>query len=99
MGTGWPASAGGRLIGSLNSLPYVLAEAEQNFLTPTREQALDLGRLGAANDRKRHRASVANGSPEQVRWVALHMRRGEDLLATATLDPAARELVLKSLSR
>ena len=32
-GTGWPASAGGRSTGSLVSLPYALAEAEQNFLT------------------------------------------------------------------
>ena len=39
-GSGWPASSGGRLVGSLVSLPYALAEAEQNFLTPRREQAL-----------------------------------------------------------
>src|SRR5580658_5037584 len=44
-GTGWPSSAGGKLIGSLASLPYALAEAEQNFLIPSREQALIWGDL------------------------------------------------------
>ncbi len=31
-GSGGPASAGGRLVGSLVALPYALADAEQNFL-------------------------------------------------------------------
>lgn len=39
-GTGWPSSAGGRLVGSLAGLPYALAQAEQNFLVPSNEQAL-----------------------------------------------------------
>ncbi len=34
LGSGWPSSAGGKLVGSLVSLPYALAEAEQNFLIP-----------------------------------------------------------------
>ena len=34
-GSGWPANAGGRLVGSLIALPYALAEAEQNFLIPS----------------------------------------------------------------
>ena len=45
VGNGWPASAGGRLMGSLVGLPYTMAETEQNFLTPTREQALIWGDL------------------------------------------------------
>ena len=44
-GSGWPSSAGGRLVGSLSGLPYALAEAEQNFLIPSREQALIWGDL------------------------------------------------------
>lgn len=99
VGTGWPASAGGRLIGSLNNLPYVLAESEQNFLTPTREQALIWGDLVPQMIVNVTVPRWRAVTPEQVRWVALHMRRGEDLLATATLDPGTRELVLKSLSR
>jgi hypothetical protein len=99
VGTGWPASAGGRLIGSLNNLPYVLAESEQNFLTPTREQALIWGDLVPQMIVNVTVPRWRSVSAEQVRWVALHIRRGEDLLATATLDPRTRELVLKSLSR
>ena len=45
LGTGWPSSAGGRLVGSLATLPYALADAEQNFLIPSREQALIWGDL------------------------------------------------------
>ncbi len=99
VGTGWPASAGGRLIGSLTNLPYVLAEAEQNFLTPTREQALIWGDLVPQMIVNVTVPRWRSVKPEQIRWVALHMHRGEDLLATATLDPKTRELVLKSLGR
>ena len=38
--TGWPSSGGGRLVGSLMSLPYELASAEQNFMVPSERQAL-----------------------------------------------------------
>ena len=44
-GSGWPTNAGGRLVGSLSTLPYALAEAEQNFLVPTQTQALIWGDL------------------------------------------------------
>ncbi len=44
-GTGWPSNGGGRLVGSLSTLPYALAEAEQNFLIPTQTQALIWGDL------------------------------------------------------
>jgi hypothetical protein len=99
MGNGWPSSAGGRLMGSLVSLPYVMAEAEQNFLTPTREQALIWGDLvpqiivDVTVTRWRH------VSPEQLRWVALNMRRGENLLALSAFDPAVAQQVSKSLRR
>ena len=52
-GTGWPANAGGRLVGSLASLPYALAEAEQNFLIPSARTGADLGRPGSADDPQR----------------------------------------------
>ena len=58
-GTGWPANAGGRLVGSLASLPYALADGEQNFLIPSRDQALIWGDLVPANDpERRHSALV-----------------------------------------
>ena len=99
VGMGWPASAGGRLTGSLSNLPYVLAESEQNFLTPTKEQALIWGDLVPQIMMNVTVPRWRSVSPVQIRWVALHMRRGEDLLAASTLDPKTRELVLTSLSR
>ena len=37
--------------------------------------------------------------PVQVRWVALHVQRGRNLLAAAALDPAVEGPVLNSYSR
>ena len=99
VGNGWPSSAGGRLMGSLVSLPYVLAEAEQNFLTPTREQALIWGDLvpqmivNVTIPRWRH------VTPDQIRWVSLNQRRGENLLALSAFNPTLEPKVLTSLRR
>ncbi len=96
---GWPISAGGRLIGSLISLPYAIAEAEQNFLSPTREQALiwaDLvPQLIADVTINRWRDVKA----EQLRWVALHVQRGKNLIAAAALDPAVQGPVMEAYKR
>jgi hypothetical protein len=98
-GTGWPESGGGRLVGSLVSLPYALAEAEQNFLTPRREQALIWGDLvpqiivDVTVNRWR------KVSPEQLRWVALHLERGRTLLAAAALNGTVEMKVLEALER
>ncbi len=98
-GNGWPASAGGRLVGSLAGLPYALAEAEENFLVPTREQALiwsDLVPqilLGATVSRWWH------VTPAQMHWVALHMQYSEALYAEAALNPTRRAQVLAVLAR
>ena len=96
-GTGWPESAGGRLTGSLIAIPYALAEAEQNFLTPKREQALIWADLvpqiitGVTVNRWR------NITPAQIRWVALHLQRGRALLAMAALNSQVETRVIDSL--
>ncbi|HEY3936753.1 MAG TPA: hypothetical protein VGL97_04960 [Bryobacteraceae bacterium] len=98
-GSGWPESAGGRLTGSLISLPYAIAEAEQNFLTPKREQALIWADLvpqmivGITVNRWR------DVTADQIRWVSLHLDRGRALMASAALDPAVEPRVLESLRR
>ena len=98
-GTGWPESAGGRLTGSLISLPYAIAEAEQNFLSPTREQALiwaDLVPQLIANvtiNRWRNVTAL------ELRWVSLHVERGRTLLAAAALDATVEPKVLASYRR
>ena len=73
-GTGWPANAGGRLVGSLAALPYALAEAEQNFLIPTREQALIWGDLVPQMILSAVIPRWWDVTPLQLHWVGLHMR-------------------------
>ncbi len=98
-GTGWPASGGGRLSGSLISLPYTLAEAEQNFLTPKRQQALIWGDLVPQMIVDVTITRWRNVTPEQLRWVGLRMARGRTLLAAAALDPSLEPRVLDALAR
>jgi hypothetical protein len=97
-GTGWPASAGGRLVGSLSGLPYALAEAEQNFLIPSREQALIWGDLVPQMILSVKVPRWWKVEPVQLRWVGLHMRYAESLAAESVLDAKVRERLLAALS-
>ncbi|HLH40330.1 MAG TPA: hypothetical protein VKX39_14365 [Bryobacteraceae bacterium] len=96
-GTGWPANAGGRLIGSLASLPYALAEAEQNFLIPSREQALIWGDLVPQMILCAVIPRWWNVTPVQLHWVGLHMAYAETLLAESALDPRRRSEVIAAI--
>ncbi|MBV9267041.1 MAG: hypothetical protein JO061_12800, partial [Acidobacteriaceae bacterium] len=98
-GLGWPTSSGGKLTGSLISLPYALAQAEQNFLSPRREQALIWADLVPQLIINVTVTRWRNIAPEQVRWVALHLRRGRYLVAAAALNPAIEASVEESLGR
>jgi hypothetical protein len=98
-GSGWPSSAGGRLVGSLAGLPYALAEAEQNFLIPTREQALIWGDLVPQMILTAKVPRWWNVSQAQLEWVSLHLNQGETLVAEAVLDPASKAELLLNLSR
>ena len=98
-GTGWPANAGGRLVGSLAGLPYALAEAEQNFLIPSREQALIWGDLVPQLLVSATVPRWWNVTPAQLHWVGSHMAYGESLIAQAALDKETRSLVIGSLER
>jgi hypothetical protein len=98
-GSGWPSSAGGRLVGSLCGLPYALAEAEQNFLIPTREQALIWGDLVPQMILMAKIPRWWKVTPAETHWVALHMRYAEYALADAALDAGKRPALLASLGR
>lgn len=98
-GSGWPASAGGRLVGSLIGLPYALAEAEQNFLVPSREQALIWGDLVPQMIVNSTVPRWWRVTPAQVHMIALHMTYAESLVAQAVTDPQRRELFLQLLDR
>ncbi len=99
LGTGWPSSGGGRLMGSLSGLPYALAEAEQNFMVPTREQALIWGDLVPQMILSAKIPRWWNVTPAQLHWVGLHMRYGEALLAGSALDAHRRQEVTEILER
>ena len=96
-GTGWPANAGGRLVGSLAALPYALAEAEQNFLIPSREQALIWGDLVPQMIVSAVIPRWWNVKPIQLHWVGVHMAYAETLLAESALDSKARAQVMAAL--
>jgi hypothetical protein len=96
-GTGWPSNGGGRLVGSLSSLPYALAEAEQNFLIPTKTQALIWSDLVPQMIVSATIPRWWDVTALQMHWVALHMNTGESLLAESALDPRLRIAVLDAL--
>ncbi|MBI4877683.1 MAG: hypothetical protein HY822_23880, partial [Acidobacteria bacterium] len=98
-GSGWPSSAGGRLVGSLASLPYALAEAEQNFLIPTREQALIWGDLVPQLIQSAKIPRWWRVTPQQLHFTGLHLRYGESLLAESVLEAKRRAQVLAVLER
>lgn len=97
--TGWPSSGGGRLVGSLMSLPYELASAEQNFLVPTERQALiwqDLAPqmlLGSTLPR------WWRIRPADLHYVGLHLRLARALLAQSALDPTLAPSVRTELQQ
>lgn len=98
-GTGWPSNAGGRLVGSLSGLPYALAEAEQNFLVPDREQALIWTDLVPQMILAAKVPRWWNVSPVQMRWIGLHMRYAESALAESVLEENLRRQVIEQLGR
>ncbi len=97
-GTGWPSNAGGRLVGSLASLPYALAEAEQNFLVPAQTQALIWGDLVPQMILSAKIPRWWHVTSSQVHWVALHLRYGREVLAESAFDPDLRKDVVASLA-
>jgi hypothetical protein len=99
LGSGWPSSAGGKLVGSLVSLPYALAEAEQNFLIPSREQALIWGDLVPQLLLTATVPRWWNVTPAQLHWVALHMDYAETLLAESALNADRRQVVLDAIAQ
>ena len=99
LGSGWPSSAGGRLVGSLAGLPYTLAEAEQNFLVPTREQALIWGDLVPQMILSAKLPRWWQVPRPLMHWTGLHIRYGEAVMAEGVLDGTVRDGILAVLNR
>jgi hypothetical protein len=96
-GSGWPSNGGGRLVGSLATLPYTLAEAEQNFLVPAQTQALIWGDLVPQMILSAKIPRWWNSTAAQLHWVGLHLRYGHELLAESAFDAGLRAQVLGAL--
>jgi hypothetical protein len=96
-GSGWPSNGGGRLVGSLSSLPYALAEAEQNFLVPVHTQALIWGDLVPQMILSAKIPRFWQVTPAQLHFVGLHLRYGRELLAEAALSSDLRSQVIAAL--
>ena len=94
-GSGWPSNAGGRLIGSLSSLPYALAEAEKDFLVPTQTQALIWGDLVPQMILSATLPRYWDVTPAQMRWVSASMRHAESMIAEAAVNPNLRGRTLE----
>ncbi|MGQ9916321.1 MAG: hypothetical protein ACUVS7_02790 [Bryobacteraceae bacterium] len=99
LGMGWPSSAGGRLVGSLANLPYALAEAEQNFLIPSREQALIWGDLVPQLLVSARLPRFWNVTPQQLHYLGLHLRLGETVIVESALRDELREQAMRELER
>jgi hypothetical protein len=99
LGSGWPSSAGGRLVGSLAGLGYALAEAEQNFLVPSREQALIWGDLVPQMILSAKGARWWSVTPAEMHWVGVRLREGEMQVAESVLNAEVRKRLIATLAR
>ncbi len=97
-GQGSPAGGGAHFIGSLADLPYVLAELEQDFISPERVQALiptELTPVLLANAILPRWWDV---SQNELHAVTLYQQTGEELLTASANDEELRSKVLTILS-
>jgi len=97
-GAGSPAGGGARLVGSLADLPYVLADAEQDFIAPENVQALIWRQVVPGLLTSAIVPRWWGVSPGELHAVALYQRAGEELLVTAQDDNDTRSTVLSILA-
>ena len=79
-GAGSPAGGGARLVGSLADLPYVLADAEQDFIAPENVQALIWRQVVPGLLTSAVVPRWWNVSSNELHAVALYQQAGEELL-------------------
>ncbi len=98
-GSGLPAGGGAHLAGSLADLPFVLAEAEQDFIVPENVQALIWHELVPGLVSSATLPRWWGVSRNELHAVALYQRTGEELLTAAAQDESLRRTVLDILSQ
>jgi hypothetical protein len=97
-GSGLPAGGGAHLAGSLADLPFVLAEAEQDFIVPENVQALIWHELVPGLVSSSILPRWWSVSQNELHAVTLFQRTGEELLAASAKDEKLRSRVLTILS-
>jgi len=93
-GAGSPAGGGARLVGSLADLPYVLAEAEQDFITPESVQALIWGEVVPGLLTSAVVPRWWNVTPNELHAVRLYQQAGEELLTASAGNEELRGKVM-----
>ena len=96
-GAGSPAGGGAHLVGSLADLPYALAEAEQDFITPQNVQALIFRELVPGLLISAVLPRWWEVSRNELHAVALYQRSGEELLRAAANQTELRAKVMRIL--
>ncbi len=97
-GSGLPAGGGAHLAGSLADLPFVLAEAEQDFIVPENVQALIWHELVPGLVISATLPRWWGVTRNELHAVTLYQRTGEELLTGAAQDETLRRTVLDTLS-
>jgi len=98
LGAGVAAGGGAYLMGSLADLPYSLATAEQELISPENVQALIWKELSPELLADAAQTRWWKVSPNELHAVALYQRAGEELLRASVKDAALRENVVGILS-
>jgi hypothetical protein len=97
-GEGSPAGGGAHLVGSLADLPYVLAEIEQDFITPENVQALIWRELVPGLVSGSILPRWWGVSRNELHAITLYQRTGEELLLASASNDEVRAKVLAILS-
>jgi hypothetical protein len=97
-GAGSPAGGGAHLVGSLADLPYVLAEAEQDFITPENVQALIWGAVVPGLLTSAVVPRWWGISHNELHAITLYQQAGEQLLMSSADNSELRTQVIEILS-
>jgi hypothetical protein len=98
LGQGTPAGGGAHFVGSLADLPYVLANLEQDFISPDSVQALIWEEVTPELLASSTLSRWWDVTPMELHAIALYQRAGEELLTASAKDEELRKNVLAVLS-
>src|SRR6202007_2956863 len=98
LGQGSPAGGGAHLVGSLADLPYVLAEMEEDFISPENVQALIWSDLVPCVLTDAVLPRWWDVTRNELHAVALYQRVGEELLRASAENKELRSKVTSILS-